>query len=239
MPTILSAKEIVEKSLQKIGRFPTTQAAANPVDLKRGLETLEIILQDYFGQGSLASAKGTVQIPLLSSTPIYQLKYYENQLARSGVQFVYSAELLEVASGSRTPVDVINEEKFFLLNPNTTGLPCAVYVNKGPDVSNTLVQIHPMLGSQVADGTYTLLMQVQTFATAITDNSGAQKLNIRPTLYLWAITKLAYQLGTGTIRRLPKQETDQFKIDYEEIESKISFDNVENDNQPYTEPWGQ
>lgn len=240
MPTILSAKDIVEQALKKIGRFPSTMEQADAGDLREGYTMLELILQSFYGEGSNTSAWGTIQVPLLSSNRVYALKLYERELAAPGIQFVYDAELLEVASGAVTPLNIINEEKYFKLNLKETGTPTDIYINKGPDVADTLMQTYPTLGAEVAANTYKILLHVQTYATRIDRATGAAKINIRPTLYLWAIKRLAYELGTGTLRRLPKIETDQLKVDYEELEIKLSaFDNAENDNQPYTKPWGQ
>lgn len=240
MPTLLSAKQISEHALRKIGRFPTTQDQADAGDLHIAMGMLEFVLQDFFGQSSVASAWGTLQIPLLSSLAEYELKQFSSGFAAAGVQFVYAAELVEVASDQKSPLDILNEEKFFQRTFSDTGLPNAIYVNKGPDTAGEKMLINPMLGPDVADGSYKVYLQIQTFATKISENTGAPLLNIRPTYYLWAISKLAYQLGTGTLRRLPKTETDQFKVDYEEMETKLTgFDGSENDNQPFTPPWGQ
>lgn len=236
MPTLFSAKDIAEEALKKIGRFPTSQSQANAVDLTRALRMLELILQASHGEQSMIGGKGTLQVPLVATVRNYPLQYLANP---AGVQIVFDAELLEVASGSVTPLKVLEEEEFFKRNLTDTGLPCEIYVNKGPEATPSM-QIHPYLGPDVASGLYKIYLQIQTFATTISErNIGSRTINIRPTFYLWAITKLAYQLGTGTIRRLPRQETDQFKLDYEEMEIKlVGFDGNDNSNQPFTEPWG-
>lgn len=241
MPTTLSAKDIAEEALRKIGRFPSTQDQADAGDLKKSLRMLEIILQDRFGQGSMTSAWGTVRVPLTASTQIYPLKNQQTDAAINGVQFVYAAELITIASGESCPIDVINEKKFFERDQNCVGRPCAVYINKGPDSANELMLINPILGAEVADGTYEIYLQVQTFATTISQNGvGAKLINIRPTYYLWAIKKLAYELGNGTLRQLPTAELNRLQKDYMLDEAKLdAFDGRENDSQPYTRPWGQ
>lgn len=237
MATIFSAKDIVERSLQKIGRFPTSMAAADSVDLERGLSTLELILQDAFGQQSMIAGKGTLRVPLVAAVEKYPLQYLSNT---AGVQMIFDAELIEVASGASTPIRVCDEEQFFRLNLKDVGVPCDIYLNKGPEINPTM-QVHPMLGPDVAEGVWEIYLQIQTFATAIlTRGVGVPVLNLRPTLYLWAITKLAYELGNGILRRLPETELTRLKADYEEKESKvIGFDGSDNSNQPFTEPWGQ
>lgn len=238
MPTLFSAKDIAEQSLQKIGRFPTTEDQANAVDLARALRMLETITQDFFGGNTVTSAWGTLQIPLTASTLEYPLSDYQTD---EGVQFVYGAELIDVSnSGWRVlgPIKVVNEKKFFSNDITQTGIPAIVYVDKGIP---PIMQINPILGAEVAADNYKILLQIQTFATRIvTRGIGAKPIDLRPTYYLWAITKLAYQLGNGTIRRLPEAELTRLQKDYMDMETKLQgFDANENDDQPFTEPWGQ
>lgn len=240
MPTLLSAKDICEQSLMKVGRFPTSQDQPNIIDLKRAFKMFELVLQSTFGEASVTSAWGTLQVPLVAGLTAYPITELSTETYKEGVQFVYGAELITINGGSSRPIDVVTEEKFFKLNQTDVGEPCEIYIDKG---ESPIIHVHPTLGSEVADNTYQLLLQVQTFPTAISQQgvgARAGALNIRPPWYLWAITKLTYQLGTGTLRRLPEAELTRFKADYEEMELKLlGFDGAENQNQNFTQPWGQ
>lgn len=244
MPTIFSAQDIAEQALQKVGRFPTTQAAADTKDMARALSMLETILQDFFGTASVTSAQGTLQIPLTAGTLKYPLVTYATA---DGVQFVFGAQLVNVANGGWRVIDkdikIIGEESFYERDLQCTGHPHWICIDKGVKGEPPLLQVNPILGPEVPDNTFVLLMQVQTFApTVVTRGIGSSpsKFFMRPTYYLWAITKLTYQLGTGTVRRLPDGELDRFQKDYMMMEAKLTgFDAPENSNEPFTQPWGQ
>lgn len=238
MATYFSAKDIVETSLQKIGRFPTTQDQADAVDLKRGLSTLESILQELAGTQSVTCNWETIEIPLLAGVSAYPLA---NIVGKEGVNFIYSAELLNVAAGSRCEVKIINEDEFNGLDSLCTGEPCKIFMDRG---NHPVVHAYPMLGAPVPPVTFSLLLKVQHYFSSF-DKKGEADINhiefaLRPSWYRWAWTKLSYELGNGIIRRLPEGELTRLKADYEESEQKLSaFDNAQTGNQPFTLPWGQ
>lgn len=237
MPTLFSAKDIVEESLKKIGRFPSTQDQADANDLVRGLRALELVLQDFFGSNDVTSAWGSLLIPIVAGVMQYPLSQYSTN---DGVQFVYAAELINNADATwrPTPLDIVTEKKFFEHDLHCTGLPCRLNVDKGV---SPIMQINPILGADVADGTYSVLIQIQTFATQILlKGIGAKPIDLRPTYYLWAINRLAYELGTGTLRYLPETQLSRLQKDYQTQQTLLEgYDANENSTETCTEPWGQ
>lgn len=236
MATILLPKDIAEKSLERIGRFPTSQDQADAVDLKRALSSFELVLQELAGFMSVTCLREIITIQLAAEAIQYALV---NFVLTEDVQFLFSAEVLEVASGAVSPVRIVDEAEFSSLNQNTFGKPEVIFMDRS---MSPLVHVWPVLGPQVPDNTYNLQLHVQHFFSPVDTKTGLKKQiwKLRPSWYIWAINRLAYHLGTGTIRRLPKSETDDFKRDYEEAQELLNgFDNDQTDNHPFTEPWGQ
>lgn len=239
MPTLFSAKDIAEESLKKIGRFPSTQDQADAGDLGRALRMLEIVLQDFFGSNSVTSAWGTLLIPITASTLQFPLSNYQTN---DGVQFAYGAELVKNDDPTWRPghhkLKIVTEEHFYGLDLTNQGLPEKLNIDKG---FSPIMQVWPLLGATIPDGTYSILLQIQTFATQIqTKGIGASPIDLRPTYYLWAINRLAYELGTGTLRYLPAEQLNRLQKDYQTQQTLLQgFDANENTTQICTEPWGQ
>lgn len=239
MPTIFSARSLAEIALQNIGAFPVSENSADPVELRRALQRLELVVNDSIGKSSVKSAWLALTIPLLASVSRYRIADY---CTEEGVQFIYDAFLQSYDDGAgttRTLIDSHTERDFSQWDKSATGDPTAVYID---GTNDPYLNVYPAPDASLAAGTYGIRLHCQTYATKITpQGTGGVNINIRPAWYLFITNKLSYELGKGAIRRLDERELQRFQQDYMRGEADlIGFDGSQNDGlRTTTEAWGQ
>lgn len=239
MPTIFSARGLAEIALQNIGSFPVSEEAADPAELSRAVQRLELIMNDTLGQNAVTSTWKTLEIPLSANVSSYRIADFSDG---DGVQFVFDTFLQDIQNGVSTTIsllDSVTERGWDLLDHSSTGDPLRTFVDRTND---PYLHINPMPGTDYETGTRSVKLQIQSFATKITrEGTGGVNINFRPTWYLYLTNKLSYELGKGAIRRLTDGELERYQKDYMMSEANlISGDGGQVTGlDSCTQPWGQ
>jgi hypothetical protein len=235
MPNIYTAKEVAEQALRVIGRLSPKQPQADAADLRVALSQLEMAINDTVGRTALAGFSRTMDIPLVSGQTVYKTSDYADGRE---VQQVFSMVLVEPTINSDPdPLLMVFENQALTRSPIATGTPCDVVVSRDVYPIITLLRV-PTDGDVVAGRV--LRLRYQTYVTA-PDPKGIADTDImvRPSWYLWLVTKVAYLCGRGPILRLPNGELSVLRQDLADLEAgQLARDGLNNTSQPpMTEPY--
>jgi hypothetical protein len=229
MPNYLTAKALAEEALKEIGSFSPSMEQADIGELRVALSRLEMILNSKIGHNQTAGYWRTIDIDIAASDNDYKISSYANT---DGVQYVFSANRID-SNGSVFPLEMLTQREWDEKNKTETGSVEAIFITRDND---GYVHTYPKPPAGITTGDTKIQLRVQTFAPKI-DHKGIadNDMFIRPTWYWWAVTKLAYAIGRGAVRRLPDGELRRLKDDYmQEEKDLMAGDNHDMTGIPYT-----
>lgn len=227
MPNYLTAKTLAEESLREIGAFPPSQSQADAGELRVSLSRLELILNDMAGSRTFAGLWDVIEIPLEAGKAEYDLEDYADA---DHVEHVFSIVLVN-GNGHVDPITFGFENEAERENRETNGTPNRAVVNS--NVKPTITVFPKPTQADEDDEKY-LRVRVQTYAAAVDWKGVANRdVKLRPSWYWWAITKNAYAIGRGPVRRLNEQELKRLQDDYNTLENRLlAFDGQPSTGQP-------
>lgn len=232
MPTFQTAKQVAENALKTIGAFPPSMSAADPGELRTALQWLEMMLNTTVGIRPLAGFWRVFDISLEAGIGDYELDDFADE---SGVQQVFSVNIVD-SEGNVDPLKMLFEEEGDAENLEDTGQPERVVVTRD---AHPVLKVYPTPTSTEEDAGLVLRVRVQTYQTPI-DGSGIadEDMKLRPSWYLWATKRLAYEIGSGPVRRLMDTELKRLQSDADKIETALlARDGQYNSGRPpLTEP---
>lgn len=213
MPTYQTAKTIAENALSTIGAFPSSQSQPDAGELRKALIWLEMSLNSQSGIRPTAGFWDVIDIPVQSGIGDYDLDDYD-----VAIQHVFSASIVTTL-GNIEPLTIISENKAMMENLKDTGTPERATITR--DVKPVL-KVYPTPTSSDEESGLVIRLRFQRFHEAI-DGDGTNDTNVslRPSWYLWITKKLAYEIGSGPVRRLSDGELDRFLRDAEKLESSL------------------
>jgi len=202
MPISLSAKEIVERALRKIGSLSINDTAADTIELEEGLHWLDLIMSELAGTEYINFlVEDKVSFALSADTQVYNLKTVAGaDWPNDGMAFPLSA-YAETGS-SRQEVKLLSKARFDALDTAAGGGPQYAYIDRSSD---PVLKVWPTPG----DDNVTFELTFQKFSSTFYGNSNSQT-GLRPSWQRWAIYALAAEIGDGPVRRLPLREVDRF-----------------------------
>ncbi|WP_341893742.1 hypothetical protein [Ferrovibrio terrae] len=241
MSAILSAVQVVEESLRKIGAYSINDSAADGTELRVGLTWLDLIMAHLSGSTQIFwLIRNEVSLPLVTAQRSYQLPNALNASAPTNdLQFINGATLID-ETGSRTPLTMLDYQTYnAVTNKDDVGDPTGVYVER---LVNPVLYTYPVAQFDVSAGqTRRIELSVQTFANTVSGNrpaagvqsEGSLQHGLRQSWQKWAIYELAASLGDGTVRNLPSGRLDRLR-DVAIVAKKelLAFENRENFDAP-------
>lgn len=232
MPNFQTAKQIAEKALQRIGAFPPSRAQADAAELRRALQWMEMILNTQSGIQTITSFNRAYEIPLEATIGDYLLADYDDE---AGTQHVFSAVLVD-ASENVEPLELIWENQSLEENITEIGRPLRAVVTRAVHPE---IKVYPVPTQIEVDAGYRIRVRVQTFHAGIDETGVADSdISLRASWYLWLIKKLSFEIGSGPVRRLPKDELNDLWSEYMVLENSLTArDGLYNSSRPpVTEP---
>lgn len=229
MTVFLSARQICETALRKIGAFSINDTAAQPNHLAEAMRWLALRL-DHVSSTRRREwlLSPTVNVPLT----VAGQRDYELSIAvgASWPARGYGRAIIawiEDGNGNRDPVTILKREDFenvcrtdesgqpwhitFDMLENRDGSP-TMSIWPVPATTNYIVRL--IFQTQPAD--------IMPSGVAGDDIDGALSHGLRRTWQLWAVMQLAADLGSGPIRHLPSEFFDRFRAQakeaYEELD---------------------
>ncbi|WP_417790287.1 hypothetical protein [Terasakiella pusilla] len=224
MATLLSAKEIVEGALRKIGSYSINDTAANSAEVAIGLEWLDIIMAELSGTRHL---KFIVQDAASFTVPANQANYdLQNSLGENwpveGMAFPLSLYLIKV-NGLRSEINLVTQNRFNeIASQPSKGQPVCAYVDR---TNRHQLKLWPVPVENTS-----LELTFQKFSDIVAGRENAST-GLRKSWQRWAIYALAAELGGGPVRRLPPAMLNDFGNTANlALERLLSFDrSFEND----------
>lgn len=229
----LSARELCERALRKIGAFPVYDTAADPEELDEALYWLDIRMALLAGKTTIFwLIPSTLSFAIAAGTQSYNLKtILAGDFPTDGIQFPKTVHL-EDSGGNREPLKMISRREFERFeDPDRTGTPEFVHIDR---LGIPTLKVWPTLGTGATG--FTIKLVVQTYAKDFVgdDAKGDKASGLRAAWGNWAIFDLSYVLGDGPVRRLPVSELTGFREEAERNEAMLlGFENREHtDYQP-------
>lgn len=215
MPTIQSAKIVAENALSTIGAFAASQSQPDPGELNKALRWLEMLLNYQSGIRPLAGFWQVFDIPIEAGIGDYDMADYAEE---RGVCHVFSAFVVDL-NGDTDPIDFQYESTAVQENLKDTGRPSRATVSKDRDM---VLKVYPLPTQVEEDAGLILRVRVQTYHESI-DPKGVndEDIRLRPSWYLWLTKRLAYEIGSGPVRRLAEGELKRLADDSASLEDAL------------------
>ncbi len=232
MPTYQTAKKTAENALKTIGAFPASQSQADAEELRTTLQWLEMLLNTVAGIRPLAGFWRVIDIPIEGGIGDYHLVDYADS---AETQHVFSVNIVE-PNGDVEPIHMLFENEAVEENLKLTGRVRRAVVTK--DVFPVL-KLYPAPTIEDENSGRILRIRIQTYHPAIDDKGiGKEKLLVRPSWYLWLTKRLAYEIGSGPVRRLADGELKRLQMDADLLENLLLARDGQNNvgGPPVTQP---
>lgn len=232
MPNIQTANVVAENSLSTIGAFPASQQQPDPGEMKKALRWLEMLLNHESGIRPLAGFWDVFDIPLEAGIGDYDMSDYADE---AGVVHIFSAFIVD-QNGDVDPIDFQYESTAMMENLKATGRPTRATSTKDTDM---VLRVFPTPTQVEEDSGLVLRVRVQKYHKKI-DETGVRNedISMRPSWYLWLTKRLAYEIGSGPVRRLSEGELARLEKDADKLENALLARDGQYTSQrpPVTEP---
>ena len=204
-----SAYRVAEKALRKIGAFPITDSAADPLEMREALDWLTIIMAELAGRDRVFwLTPATLTLPLTPAVGTYDIQaVMGTAYPELGVQFPIEA-WIEDDVGNRNPIEIV-QRSIYENQPdrNRTGTPDIIYIDR---LYPPTLYTYPTLAD--TSRSWYIKLVVQTFAQHFQGKTD-RATGLRSAWQMWCIYRLARALGDGSIKRIPSEELSGFQKD--------------------------
>lgn len=213
MSRLLTVAGIAEASLQKIGAFTVSMVGADPDELGRAIEWMDLNVAELIGTGrALWLIPATTTTTLTADTASYDLaNFLGTDYPADGIIFPAHAYIRD-AAGQDTEIGIITRTKYEAIDKKDTGgIPNVIYIDR----QNNQQQLSVYPVPTTAD--YSLRLVFQKYAANLLggtpDGGGNIAHGFSAEWQRWLILQTAADIGSGPVRMLPVSETDRIKID--------------------------
>lgn len=238
--TLRTANELCKRALRLIGAFSINDTAPNPNELNEALHQLDLLMRYLSGTEFLTFLfNTTVSFDLTADEASFDLiDRLGNNLPSTGYSFPLSCMLEDGNNGNRTKLELVGREEFDgLADPDQSGTPCIAHIDRSEDDPQMRVWPVP------AVSTFDVYLTFTTFAPDLrpdsTKSSGNVSTGLRQAWELWAVEKTAWACGRGPVRRIPRGDLQDLKVQWTEYENRlITWENQEHTTEPpIAETW--
>lgn len=248
MSRVLTVTDICARALRVVGKFPVTDSAPDGEHKREAMHWLDLILAEAVGTDRIFSRvdKVTIDFPITNGTASYDFyATLADDTPDDRIQYIADA-YLEDDNGNRCPIEMVTREKIENVSlPAETGTPVWMHLAVGDEVTPTL-RIFPT--PPTTDTTvWTLKLVCQLFAPNVAPGGvtgsqaqGTVAHSFGQAWQRWLIYRLALDLGSGALTKLPETSLSRFEKHIEKAEERLEgFANSDHENtKPICEPWG-
>lgn len=200
---VMTAAAIVEKGLRKIGNTSPFDVSPEPEEFDEGLEQLDMLMAHLVATEILwFFVPVTQSFTLTVGTQSYAL----NDYLTTNLQVVREAWIQD-SNGNRNPLELIRRSQFDTENDTTdTGTrPDRLYITRTADPTAYV------LPPSFTETGLKIFLRGQSYSNDLTLENGITEHGLEKAWELMLVYKLAYELGSGPITTLPKQERDEIR----------------------------
>lgn len=237
MSVRLSAKQIAERALRRIGAFSINDLAADTAELTETLYHLDLVVAELIGteQCTWMSA-GTITMPTVAAQAEYGLNsatgWPDDDVAFPSYAWIRDA------SGNDAPLDMMRRDEYeALADKDTEGQPTHIYIDRAIDTPTATLYPVP------ADATMTIGVVVQRMAPSMVGESSARTNAVAHGFPMewqrWMVLATAAEIGSGPVRRLPQGEINDLRAASLDAKTRLmARANRENTRTRRTAAWG-
>ncbi len=220
MAALLSVNEICERALRKIGAYSINDTAADPEELDETSIWLDMMVGELTAvERCTWLVPDTLDKTLTASTASYVLKtLLGTDYPADGVLFITDAYITD--DDSDTLLKILTRKQFEdIADKTTTGKPEKVYIDRLAPEAEREIFFYPVPG---AGTTYTVRLVLQKHSADLTVAPLAVKRHgFTRAWQLFLVLALSAYIGSGPVRRLPKEERDDMKRDATDSLAKL------------------
>jgi hypothetical protein len=207
--SLFSARDIAELALQKIGAFTVNDEAADPVELDRALEHMEIEIAELAGTERCQwLVPATVKLELAPGVAEYDLLDQLGSEAPSlMIAYVIEARLVD-AGGNERPLELIRRSAYEEIpNKTAAGTPQKIHVDRLNDRPRLLVYPVPRDADGDGEAEESIKLTVQTYAPSVLgaethETAGVIAHGLDRAWQKWLVNATALAIGDGPVRQL-------------------------------------
>lgn len=204
MPIVMTAGQVAEWALRKVGRYTTKDTSPDPSDLAVALEALDMAFSELAGVEGIWWLKPISQeVPLtISDGGPYDLA----ALLSPRLESFERAFLVTDLDPGGTEIAMMTKAQYEARSdPTGTGTTVAVYIERGIEPQ---MYVYPIPSATTTDK---IRLYGQTYTQDLTENKGNVAHNFPAAWQLWMITKCASIIGDGPVARLPDSKLEVWK----------------------------
>lgn len=212
MSRLHTVKGIAEKALELIGEFSPHDPAADPDDLQRTIEWIDIVVGHIIGTDAAYWLRpASIPIVLIDDQSDYDI--YDAMGANrppDGIFFVTHATISDSA-GNDEPLELIAKNTYDeKSNKATTGKPEELYIDR---LARPTMTTYPV---QSNAGGFTVNLNVQLLSADLTRAGGKLSHGFPDAWQLFLAYRTASHIGDGPVRMLPESELRRRKGEADE-----------------------
>ena len=219
MSSLLSASEVCETALEKIGSYSINDTAADGEEMKRAAKWLDLVVGEMTETERCTwLIEDTITVPLVGGQATYNLA---NALGASyppdGVMFITSVWVTDGTSDQ--PTEMKRRASYEELTvKSSTGKPKLIYIDRLSDKDRQSFTVYPV----PVDDAHSLKMVLQKHAPDLRNDVGKKAHGFHNGWQKWLVLATAAEIGDGPVRRLPSTEVDRIRRD-----AQMSFDKLQ------------
>lgn len=238
MSTLLTARQVCEQALRKVGSYSINDTGADPDEMREALSWLDLIMAELAGTNNrLFLRPDTVEIPMVNDQRAYSLDIAGLE---QGVSYPVKATL-HYGGSFLGDIQIATRGEYEVLRQTDVGHPQFIYIDR---LNTPVMHVHPTPQSGLLPG-HSIRLVVQTLGPDVIPRGAGHALGnasatgLRHAWQRWAIYRLASDLGDGTIRTLPGNKLRTFEAKAGEALAMLqAHEDREHSTPTRAKPWG-
>jgi len=234
---MLSAVEVGERALRKVGAFSINDEAADPDELDETLRWLDMIVAEVTGTRRcywLSPATVTFDWPAAEASVVLADQMGADY-PPTGILFPVRAWRVDVTTGLRqAEIELCRRKKYEAKsNLATAGSPEILFIDRLVQEQRAYVWPVP----STAD-VWQIALEFQTYSRSVLGEQGGEQSGDVPhgfdqTWQLWMVTRLAAEIGDGPVKRLDASTIRDWRTLADGYLSALLYHNREKNNRPF------
>jgi hypothetical protein len=233
----LTARQLCEGALRMTGAYAVNDTAARPQDMAVALELLDDLIGELSGViECFWLLTSTVSLPLTAGTLSYDLATaLGSSYPSQGIEYVRDA-WIESSTGDRGEIELCTRHKIETQSPqDQSGKPTLIHVDRLAPLQTLRPWPVP------ADTSWTLKLVIQALSPTVrgvgpvpkTDAGQSISSSLPSSWNRWAKFALAADCGSGPVRKLPTNETNNWRGIAQVAKGELlTFQNREHETTP-------
>lgn len=254
---LLSAAEVCERALRKVGAFSINDEAADPDELDETLRWLDMIVAEITGTRRcywLTPATVTFDWPNDGESSVVLADAMGADYPPTGILFpvrawriatTYDADTGIITNTTRNELELCRRSKYMEHSSiETWGDPDLLYIDRLNENQRAYTWPAWQAVTPPPDNPWRIAIDFQTYSRSVLGEQGGEQSGDVPhgfdqTWQLWMVTRLAAEIGDGPVKRLESSTIRDWRTLAQGYLSDLLYANKEKTNRrPVTRRYG-